>query len=1048
MREGRLFIWFYCIVICHSMLLSLSAQPENTKVFNKIWDKPIDAIRQYQQKGQYEKAISAADSLLIMVKNDSTKAVILTIKGTTYRALEKWEKALYYQNEALLLREGIFGKKSLFVGNSYVNVGNCYLFMKNYTKALEAYQNAKYIYAQNKNETSESLIDLYNGLSYCYQGLGDFSSARKYCSKSISLAEADNNLPIPTYYWSLGKLFFQQNLLDSATFIYLKILNFKSLSPTIEINTHLALAKCSIKMEAYRDAAVHLKKAKNLFNKEKKKLAANEPDLAQTYAEYYWQSGDLELAIGYFKEAEQLYTLPTQKINMLINIGDIQRFQGKTDEAMETFGKAMGTARRIEEVSLKNKTLGVLFCKMGVCLLNDKNKIDFAISYFKQGETLLKQSNALEEKMQSWLQLGKAFLKKGDYGEAQIYFNQVLERTNDASLQCEVYRQLGMIQEKQKKYQVALDHYEKAERILDQPAFSYQKLLLALNFAQIYQKMALPTQDDQYWKQCFLHATRGIEILEILKGNMLEAESKLQFQNTFFKIYNLAIIAAFELAKKDITYKVTTFEYAERYKNNFLKKLLPFSNNKNQEWMSKMTQLEKKLIYYKRQQFLLEQDPLYDKSEWIAIQQNTNDLIQRKDNLLDSLQERHPQLYAQLQQEKDLSLASIQEQLQPNQSLLSFHWTEERILAFLIKKDIFEIYPIPNAPSIRQNIIELNLLYRNYNSKAPPKKLRADYERLLDLSFELYQCLFNPIDSSLDNHLIIIPDAWLCYLPFEALLMQPIKDAVYHFKNHHFLVNHHTVSYSYSTPFFFSPSLKPEKKKDGVLAIAPSFQDNPLQLNQLSHNKMEVQKIVQLLGGKMLLEKKATKTAFQNLASQYPVIHLSTHGLIDNQNPSYSFLAFTDDEHNWAKDSSLLFVNEIPLLPLSAELVVLSACQTANGVISRGEGLMSISRAFLQAGAQTLIASLWDADDHQSAILMEKYYEHLLSGKSKATALQKAKQDLLKSPNAHPYYWAGFVCIGSDGTVNQHGKKNKYSYVLFLSSLLLLFFLARRFRRA
>jgi CHAT domain-containing protein len=122
-------------------------------------------------------------------------------------------------------------------------------------------------------------------------------------------------------------------------------------------------------------------------------------------------------------------------------------------------------------------------------------------------------------------------------------------------------------------------------------------------------------------------------------------------------------------------------------------------------------------------------------------------------------------------------------------------------------------------------------------------------------------------------------------------------------------------------------------------------------------------------------------------------------------------------DKNPAEDG-FLQMSEIYNLKLNAELVTLSACQTAQGKLVRGEGLVSLGRAFLYAGAKSVLGTLWSvADDPSSAKLMGGFYDYLQQGKSRGAALRLAKLDLINgqsAPHRHPFYWAAFVLMGSE----------------------------------
>lgn len=165
----------------------------------------------------------------------------------------------------------------------------------------------------------------------------------------------------------------------------------------------------------------------------------------------------------------------------------------------------------------------------------------------------------------------------------------------------------------------------------------------------------------------------------------------------------------------------------------------------------------------------------------------------------------------------------------------------------------------------------------------------------------------------------------------------------------------------------------------------------------------------------------ATRARFeQESRAPVSVIHLATHAFTIPEQPNASALVFSLVDQNGrllTRPDGFLRRDRIAALELQAELVVLSACSSANGPVFRGEGMMSLARTFLQAGARTVIAALWEIDDEATASLMTTFYEKLLQGQPAATALQQAQSQLARDPRwRHPHFWAGFTLIGPSRT--------------------------------
>jgi CHAT domain-containing protein len=146
--------------------------------------------------------------------------------------------------------------------------------------------------------------------------------------------------------------------------------------------------------------------------------------------------------------------------------------------------------------------------------------------------------------------------------------------------------------------------------------------------------------------------------------------------------------------------------------------------------------------------------------------------------------------------------------------------------------------------------------------------------------------------------------------------------------------------------------------------------------------------------------------------SKYRIVHFATHGLLNNRHPELSGIVLSLVDERGRPREGFLRLNEIYKMKLNADLVVLSACQTALGKETKGEGLVGITRGFMYAGAPRVVASLWKVDDRATAELMALFYTAMLAQKlAPAAALRRAQTAMsIKWPS--PYYWAGFTLQG------------------------------------
>jgi CHAT domain-containing protein len=185
-------------------------------------------------------------------------------------------------------------------------------------------------------------------------------------------------------------------------------------------------------------------------------------------------------------------------------------------------------------------------------------------------------------------------------------------------------------------------------------------------------------------------------------------------------------------------------------------------------------------------------------------------------------------------------------------------------------------------------------------------------------------------------------------------------------------------------------------------------------LGSLPFAEQEAKAIAALYGVEPLLGKDATEGAVRERGAGAGILHLAAHGHYNPVAPLSSLIALAPDQDH----DGWLTVGEVYGLDLSsADLVVLSACQTNLGELSEGDELVGLTRAFIFAGTPTVVASLWSVEDEATALLMERFYTYLREGMGKAEALRQAQLEVREEyPN--PYYWAGFVLSGDPGEMS------------------------------
>jgi CHAT domain-containing protein len=376
------------------------------------------------------------------------------------------------------------------------------------------------------------------------------------------------------------------------------------------------------------------------------------------------------------------------------------------------------------------------------------------------------------------------------------------------------------------------------------------------------------------------------------------------------------------------------------------------------------------------------------------------------------------------------SSSEVQKKLDRKTALLSYHLSGDELLIIVLTGRVFDCVRLPITKDFFTTIDSCKLHLGDVNTG------RYNGTHVASTLYKMLVASIHPKLKGIDR-LIIIPDDELNYLPFEALQNEKGK----------YLVEEFSVQYLYSTAML---ELANEKKlKENIIAFAPfasqGFIDSSgVQLSILPASKEEVAD----LKGKVLADADARKDSFVRNANHYGILHLATHASINNKSPQRSFIAFYPG--NYASDDYKLYAQEIYDMQMdSTQMIILSACETGTGQLIKGEGLMSLSRAFAYAGCPNIITSLWKAEDKTTAFLTRRMYHYLDKGLSRDKALQKAKTDLLQTAEIDPRfkapnYWAHLVFIGQYEPAKTSGSWWLIGGIILLAGVILLFMSARR----
>ncbi len=356
--------------------------------------------------------------------------------------------------------------------------------------------------------------------------------------------------------------------------------------------------------------------------------------------------------------------------------------------------------------------------------------------------------------------------------------------------------------------------------------------------------------------------------------------------------------------------------------------------------------------------------------------------------------------------EKHINIVKLRQHLSPDRLLLAYYQYKTRLVIFAISTERLIIYENPEGMTQLERL--LPLLHAHLRPQGWPTPQQPPQQAIRGLLKKLYDLLVAPVAELLpaSGYLTIVPYGPLHNLPFHAL-----------YDGSHFLIEDYQVNYlpASSTLTHFSTLIDKQNRRptNTKMPAKPPLVFGFSGNGHLQRVLDEVETIATLLDGQSYLEGEATIARLIEQAPGSPIIHLATHGQSRLDAPNFSYVRLADGQLN--------AIDAFSLNLKGCELVTLSGCETGLALSGGGDEQLGLGRAFLAAGATSLVMSLWPVEDNATNELMQLFYQHLLHGESKVQALRAAQCSLLhrvEPIHTHPYFWAAFRLVGDVGPLH------------------------------
>ncbi len=731
--------------------------------------------------------------------------------------------------------------------------------------------------------------------------------------------------------------------------------------------------------QAHGEMALQLRD--QLYGEASEEVAASNNDLGLAYSQI-----DPDKALGYYEKALSIYqTLHGQEHPKIAiantNIGNLY-------SQIELYGDAINNLEAASKIWLKlypagHPNLGFVYRSLGQTYVRMRNNA-LALTYFEK---------ALEQ-----------------YRKAYGLKNPEIAST---------LNQMAAVRLNQQQYDPALQTIQEAF-IANIPNFSGSDVTLNPTITEYYNATVLlfsfmlkaqVLETRHFGKTLRLSdLTRALDnltlcdsLIDEIRHHSSDESDKIALGTLAADVYEDGVRVSTALADMTATprkYYERAFYFAEKSKSAVLQESIADAQAKSfagipQDLIDQETNLKSGIAFLTQR---IGQGP--PPSEEKYLRESLFALNAEYQTFAKKLEQDYPNYYNLKYNNSFPSVEQLKSQLQPGHAIVSYFIAEKsnRLYQFVITHKSFKAYDLTLPTNFDRLTKGFNnsLLYRNFDTYQLTNRV-------------LNEALTPRVPRS-TRELTIIPSGRMSTLPLEALATDLGSD----FSNTQYLIQRYAIGYEFSAGLIAQKKKNPSLSDPAIFLCAPVTFPDADRLPTLPGTEKEVSDISQLFGSKAEVFKFDQANEAQvklNDISRFQYLHFATHGIVDESAPELSRI-FLNEASN---EDGNLFAGEIYNLNLNAELAVLSACQTGLGKLSKGEGVIGLSRALVYAGARNLVVSFWSVADESTSELMTSFYRNLLANANGdfREALQQAKVKMIQSGQfRQPYYWAAFVLIG------------------------------------
>lgn len=978
----------------------LTKQENEAKELIRNWtlDSYIKAISKFEQNGKDWEILGDYSKAVISLNEAAKLAQITSDYQTSFRLLNRAIKIA--ENNNLLVEKTISMSLYSLVSRQKgqkIDIDNS---LKYSTEAVSLSHSLD-------SPSAKAYANLSAGIHNFYHGKFDLSKEQLEIASTFSQQTQEIDLIVQSLLFNGYAAGRDGNSIKGLQSIQLALIKSNELDyQRGKALSNFGMGYLNMLLNEKQKAIFFFQKAEELFPAdfewlERAKLYNNLGVICEEYGNY--EMGELYREKGYLFNQKANYLLG--EIATLPSLARIKMFKGDYEGSKELYEKMITLS--LENKNKFHKAVG----KEGLGNIEfQKGNFDSALKYYQETLSIYDEIGIKLPRIENFL--GKVLEKKGDFIAAKSFYTRALNINFQTK-----------------------DHLAASENLYNLANLSFLEGNAETSFEQI---------------------NKSIEITENLYSDIVNSSLKRSYFSNVYDRYELLIHLLMQKFKQtsDTVYAIQALQVSEKSRSRYMLENLrlseaQFTKDANPELINR----EKEIRRHLNRNVDILTELISRKSPANEISQLENEIFTLENELEDikgKLKQESP-IYTSIKNPSTFDLSSFQKQILDKDSLfLEFSLGEKESYLWVISNKEHWQFTLPSRRVIEERVEKMRKTFdgRQQLPNEEPQRFQeriSDLEKIFNQEAKLLSLdLFGQMDDKLrGKKLIIVTDGKLSFLPISALSYPNTDDL---------LITQNEVIYQPSGSFLsVLENLHKTNQipsKDLLIFADPVFSDidnrlltkNPDVSNKenvlgstlrefrlfdsegkiprLFATQEEAEAIAKAVGKtntKLVSGFAANREQVLNPEiKDYKILHFATHGLIDVNRPEVSSIVLSQFDENGQKLEGFLRLQDIYSLDLASDLVVLSACQSGIGKEFKGEGLMSLSNGFLQAGAKTVVSTAWKVDDNATSLLMQHFYNNLIQKRlTPSDSLRKAQLELMQNPQfKSPFYWAAFTVQG------------------------------------